>query len=219
MNILSILLIIFGYLLGSIPTAYIAGRVLKGIDLRAHGSGTVSGSMVWEHVGHWVVVPVGLFDVAKGAIPTWLALQLDLGVFIAVLAGFAAVIGHNWPVFLRFIGGRGLGSMLGMLLVLFPPGVLWFLVFLALGRLSDPPIWALLGLVTIPLLSCWIGGPEYLLNVIMIMLIITMVKRLEANRRPLPPPGKERRTVLLRRLFLDRDIANHEEWIRRTPVN
>jgi len=128
MNILSILLIIFGYLLGSIPTAYIAGRVLKGIDLRAHGSGTVSGSMVWEHVGHWVVVPVGLFDVAKGAIPTWLALQLDLGVFIAVLAGFAAVIGHNWPVFLRFIGGRGLGSMLGMLLVLFPPGVLWFLV-------------------------------------------------------------------------------------------
>jgi len=219
MNILSILLIIFGYLLGSIPTAYIAGRVLKGIDLRAHGSGTVSGSMVWEHVGHWVVVPVGLFDVAKGAIPTWLALQLDLGVFIAVLAGFAAVIGHNWPVFLRFIGGRGLGSMLGMLLVLFPPGVLWLLVFLALGRLSDPPIWALLGLVTIPLLSCWIGGPEYLLNVIMIMLIITMVKRLEANRRPLPPPGKERRTVLLRRLFLDRDIANHEEWIRRTPVN
>ena len=219
MNILSILLIIFGYLLVSIPTAYIAGRVVKGIDLRAHGSGTVSGSMVWEHVGHWVVVPVGLFDVAKGAIPTWLALQLDLGVFVAVLAGFAAVMGHNWPVFLRFIGGRGLSSMLGMLLVLFPPGVLWLLVFLALGRLSDPPIWALLGLVTIPLLSCWIGGPEYLLNVIMIMLIITLVKRLEANRRPLPPPGKERRTVLLRRLFLDRDIANHEEWIRRTPVN
>ncbi|MGD8904872.1 MAG: hypothetical protein PVI67_15010, partial [Anaerolineae bacterium] len=50
------------------------------------------------------------------------------------------------------------------------------------------------------------------------MILITLAKRLEANRRPLPPPGPERLKVLLRRAFLDRDMASHEEWIRRQPV-
>ncbi len=58
------LLLLFGYLLGSIPSGYLAGKWIKGIDLREYGSGTVSGSMVWEHVAKWAVVPVGLFDIS-----------------------------------------------------------------------------------------------------------------------------------------------------------
>ena len=131
----SALLIAFGYLLGSIPTSYLAGRLVRNIDLRQYGSGTVSGSMVYEHVGRWIVVPVGLFDIAKGAFPAWLGLQLGLGEFASLAAGTAAVIGHNWPVYLRFTGGRGLSPYMGMMLVIFPWGTAWLLGFLAIGFL------------------------------------------------------------------------------------
>ncbi len=218
MIVKSVLLLIAGYLLGSIPTAYLVGRWAKGLDLRRYGSGTVSGSMVYEHVARWAVVPVGLFDIGKAALPTWLGLQLGLGMPVAAAAGLAAAIGHNWPIWLRFTGGRGLGCFIGILLALFPWGSVWMLAFLALGwRLGDSAPWALVSLVTLPVPSHFVGGPETVAPTAGAMVLLTLAKRLEANRRPLPPPGPERRKVLLRRLFLDRDIASHEEWIRRRP--
>jgi len=105
---MAILIVVLGYLLGSIPLAYIAGRLLKGIDLRQYGSGTVSGSGVYQHVAKWAIVAVGLFDIAKAAFPTWLGLELGLGLSVALAAGLAAVVGHNWPLYLGFKGGRGL---------------------------------------------------------------------------------------------------------------
>ncbi|MGD9376142.1 MAG: glycerol-3-phosphate acyltransferase [Anaerolineae bacterium] len=121
-----VLVLVGGYLLGSIPAAYVTGRWYKGLDLRRYGSGTVSGSMVFEHVARWAVVPVGLFDIGKAALPAWVALQLDLGLPVAAAAGMVAVVGHNWPIFLRFTGGRGLGSFMGVLLVVLPwPAVWW----------------------------------------------------------------------------------------------
>ena len=92
---MNILLILFGYLLGSIPSGYLAGKWIKGIDLRQYGSGTISGSMVWEHVAKWAIIPVGLFDIFKGALPTWLGIHLGMGEVPAMLAGFSAMIGHN----------------------------------------------------------------------------------------------------------------------------
>ena len=214
----SVLLVVIGYLLGSIPTAYLVGRWTRDIDLRRYGSGTVSGSMVWEHVARWAIVPVGLFDVAKAAFPTWLALRMGLGTPVAAASGLAAVAGHNWPIFLRFTGGRGLGTFIGVLVVLFPPGVVCMLAFLAVGwRLGDSAPWALASLVTLPILAWAVGGPEVVAPATAGMLLLTLGKRLEANRRPLPPRGPERRKVLLRRLALDRDIASHEAWIRRRP--
>ena len=214
----SVLLIFGGYLLGSIPTAYLAGKWLKNLDLRHYGSGTVSGSMIFEHVARWAVVPVGLFDVAKAAIPAWLAVQFGLGMAVAAAAGLAAVAGHNWPLFLHFTGGRGLGAFLGVLLVVFPWGFPWMLAFLAVGwLLGDSAPWALASLVTLPLFAHFAGGPDVVAPAAGGMLLLTLAKRLEANRRPLPPAGPERRAVVLRRLFLDRDIASHAEWIRRGP--
>jgi glycerol-3-phosphate acyltransferase PlsY len=214
----STLLIIASYLLGSIPAAYVAGRVFKGIDLRRYGSGTVSGSMVWEHVGRWALVPVVLVDVGKVILPAWLALHLDLGMPIAAAAGLAATVGHNWPIYLRFTGGRGLGGFAGTLLVLFPWGVIWLVAFLAVGwRLGDSAPWALAGLLTMPLFAHLIGGPDVVAPLAGAMILLTLVKRLEANRRPLPAPGPERRQVILRRLFLDRDLISHQDWIRRSP--
>ncbi len=212
------LLVLGGYLVGSIPTAYLAGMWLKGRDLRRYGSGTVSGSMIFEHVARWAVVPVGLFDVGKAALPAWLGLYLGLGMPVAAAAGLAAVAGHNWPIFLRFTGGRGLGTFMGVLLVIFPWGFPWMLAFLTVGwLLGDSAPWALASLVTLPLFAHFIGGPGVVAPAAGCMLLLTLGKRLEANRRPLPPPGLERRRVILRRLLLDRDIASHADWIRRQP--
>ena len=214
----SILLIACGYLLGSIPTAYLVGKWLGNLDLRHYGSGTVSGSMVFEHVARWAVVPVGLFDLGKAALPAWLGLQFGLGMPVAAAAGLAAVAGHNWPVFLRFTGGRGLGTFMGLLLVIFPWGFLWMLAFLAVGwLLGDSAPWALASLVTLPLFAWFVGGPDVVLPATGAMLLLTLAKRLEANRRPLPAADSERRKVILRRLFLDRDIASHKDWIHRRP--
>jgi glycerol-3-phosphate acyltransferase PlsY len=217
---LPILLILAGYLTGSIPTAYLVGRWLRGRDLRQYGSGTVSGSMVFEHIAHWAVVPVGLFDVAKAALPAWLALHYDLGLGVATACGIAAAIGHNWPVFLHFTGGRGLSTFLGLLLVIFPWGIPWVLVPLAVGYFffKDSPPFAFISMLTLPLLAYYLDGSAVVFGGTLMMLIITIVKRLEANGRPVPKDHRERYLVFLRRLILDRDIPSHQEWIARQPI-
>jgi glycerol-3-phosphate acyltransferase PlsY len=218
MTLESVLLIIAGYLLGSVSSAYLAGKLFAGKDLREYGSGNLGGSMVWEHVGRWAVIPAGLFDVFKAALPTWLALQLGLGMTVAAAAGLAAVAGHSWSVFLRFTGGRGMLSYLGVLLVIFPWGGVWFMAITIVGYLlggSAP--WVLAGLVTMPLVAYFLGGPEVVGPMSGAIILLALAKRLEANRRPLPPPGPERRAVILRRAFLDRDLASHKEWINQRP--
>ena len=91
---------------------------------------------------------------------------------------------------------------------------------LALGwRLGDSAPWALAALVTLPLLVRMVAGPPVVVPAALAMLVITLAKRLEANRRPLPEPGSERRRVIVRRLLFDRDIASHREWLRRRPAD
>jgi glycerol-3-phosphate acyltransferase PlsY len=212
------LLIVGAYVVGSIPTGYLTARFLKGVDLRRYGSGTPTGSMIYEHVARWAVVPVGLFDIGKAALPTWLALQLDLGMGVAGAVGLAAVAGHNWPVFLGFTGGRGVSGFLGVLAVIFPLGTVWVLGFLLVGwRLGDSTVWTLAALAGLPAFSGTVDGPAAVPAVTGAMVLITLAKRLEANRRPLPPPGPKRRRVVVRRLLFDRDISSHRDWIRRTP--
>lgn len=211
-----LLLVILAYLLGSIPTAYLAAQWMKGIDIRRYGSGTVSGSMVYEHVRHWAVVPVGIFDVAKAALPTYLGLRLGYGVWGSIAVGVAAMIGHNWPIYLGFTGGRGLSSILGILLILFPWGDAWLLFFMAVGFvLGDSAPLALAGIASMPLLIWLLDGSNSLYWLIGIMLILTLIKRLEANRRPFPSQGEERRGVIWLRLLYDRDIRDHRLWIQR----
>ncbi len=212
----TLLLILGAYLLGSIPTAFLAAQLARGIDIRHYGSGTVSGSMIYEHVSRWLVVPVGIFDVAKAALPAWVGIHWGFGEAGAVAAGLAAMIGHNWSVYLKFSGGRGLSTLLGTLLILFPWGDVWLLAFLAFGyALKDSAPWALTGIAGMPLLIWLLDGSSSLYWLIGITLVIVLVKRLEANRRPLPPPGRERRRIIWMRLIFDRDMMDHSAWIHR----
>ena len=110
--------IAIGYLLGSIPPAYIMARLRKGIDIRQLGVGNVGAASIIRHVGVWEGIVVGLTDIAKGAASILVAQAL--GIFRPWLlgAGFSALIGHNFPVFVGFRGGKGSANIVGIFLIL-----------------------------------------------------------------------------------------------------
>lgn len=114
------LAIMLGYLLGTIPTGYILTRWLAGADLRSVGSGGTGATNAQRALGwRWgLVVLVG--DLAKGAFAVVLARQLDAGATAVALAGAAAVVGHCWPVWLRFRGGKGVATGAGAAMALSP---------------------------------------------------------------------------------------------------
>jgi glycerol-3-phosphate acyltransferase PlsY len=116
-----IVAVVLGYLLGSIPTAYIVTRLAKGEDVRRLGGGNVGGLNVYREVGFWPAAVVAIVDLAKGAaavaIAYWL---LNVSLPFVLAAAVAAVVGHNWMVWLKFSGGKGMGAAIGGLFVLLP---------------------------------------------------------------------------------------------------
>jgi len=129
---LGILGVIIGYLLGSIPTAYIVSRVRGGIDIRTIGSGNMGGANVMREIGTREGVFVGLFDIAKGAGAILIAQGLNISELWIFGTGFAAVVGHSFPVFAGFRGGRGSATIIGIFLVLAPMATLVTLVVVAI---------------------------------------------------------------------------------------
>jgi len=110
------LIILLAYFLGSIPTAYIAGRTLKGVDIRQIGDVNMGAANAYRQFGPRVGIAVGVADAAKGALAVLIALVADAPQAVVLLAGAAAVFGHNWPLFLGFRGGRGESATIGVLL-------------------------------------------------------------------------------------------------------
>ena len=108
------------YLLGAFPTAYLVARWLRGIDIRNVGSGNAGALNVYRQLGWRAAVPVLLVDAAKGAAAASLARLLGAPDAALSLASVAAVVGHNWSLFLGFSGGKGVATALGALLVLLP---------------------------------------------------------------------------------------------------
>ena len=98
---------ILGYLLGSIPTAYIAGRLLRGRDIRQMGDGNVGAQNAFRQLGAKVGITVGIIDIGKGALAVLIAQAAGIPLVAVLITGAAAVVGHNWPVFLGVRGGRG----------------------------------------------------------------------------------------------------------------
>jgi acyl phosphate:glycerol-3-phosphate acyltransferase len=116
---LSVLSIIIAYLLGSIPFAYIIGK-LSGLDVRQVGDKNVGTFNVFRHAGMGAGIATLVAEVGKGALAIIAAKLLSVNELVVFGAGVAAVIGHNWPVFLHFRGGRGLAVVIGALLALLP---------------------------------------------------------------------------------------------------
>jgi glycerol-3-phosphate acyltransferase PlsY len=134
--------LVASYLLGAIPTSFLAGKAFKRIDLREHGSKNLGATNVYRIMGWRYAIPVGIFDVAKGAVPV-----LIIGPAVSVLpwfplvCGVMAVVGHVFSVFVGFKGGKGVATSAGVVLGLAPMAVgvclaIWALVVWASGYVS-----------------------------------------------------------------------------------
>jgi glycerol-3-phosphate acyltransferase PlsY len=112
------LVIIAGYILGSFPTAFIAGRFLKGNDIRQMGDENAGAANAYRELGSAAGIMVGVIDAAKGAVAIVIAQASGMPQAVVLCTGAVAVVGHNWPVFIGFRGGRGVCTTIGVLLVL-----------------------------------------------------------------------------------------------------
>ncbi len=116
---LSIAAIVTGYLLGSISFSYLYGKLFKGIDIRNHGSGNAGATNTLRVLGKGPAILVLALDVLKAIFAVWIGkwLQQD-ELWIPVLCGVAAIIGHNWPIFFGFRGGKGIATTIGVMATL-----------------------------------------------------------------------------------------------------
>jgi len=157
------LIIILGYLLGSIPTAYIAGHVLKGVDIRRVGDANMGAANAFRQLGPKIGVAVGLVDAGKGALAILIAQAANTPHVVILFTGAAAVIGHNWPVFLGFRGGRGESTSIGVLLTVLTQSMLIVAGPAALALIIKKNVILASAILFIPLpLVCWylgISGP------------------------------------------------------------
>ena len=212
------------YLLGSVPSAYLAGKWSRGIDIRQYGSGNVGATNLLRFTSKRVALPVIIFDSAKGMIMLAVAWQLGLGVTEQLVVGIAAVVGHNWPVFLRFSGGRGVITTMGVGFLLpiinnLIPLRTSILVTVGYGSIAIissrlrlfplgvfiivaifPPVaWVLTG--SLPLTLGYLG-----------LFIVFAIRRLTA-RQPVSITSISKRQVLINRLLFDRDMRDKEAWM------
>ena len=118
--LLGIIAIIIGYLLGAIPTAYIVARLRKGIDIRDVDVGNMGGGNVLRQVGIWEGALVIVVDMAKGAAAILIAQAMGISLPWVLGAGFAALLGHNYPVYVGFRGGQGVACIMGIFFILTP---------------------------------------------------------------------------------------------------
>ncbi len=142
--------VVASYLIGAIPVGYVAGRVLKGIDVREYGSGVTGATNVLRVLGRGPFIAVLIGDALKGYVPTLVAWHLFHSHDLQVAAGIAAVIGHDFPVYIRFRGGRGVATSVGVYAALALPlavGLVAVGLFIALTI----RYMSVMSLVTVPL--------------------------------------------------------------------
>ncbi len=226
-----LLLTLGAYLCGAIPTAYLVVRIRHGEDIRQIGSGNVGGANAIQAVGRTAGLIVMAFDVfVKGPLPVIVAGSLlDYGKGVEVVGGCAALVGHNWSVFLRFSGGRGLGTGSGVMLAMAWP--IWF-IFAGIGLIywiitRNSPVGWVIALVLLPLIVAGFGLAQEYVIYAMLFTVISAIKRVASNpgdRRTSPEilpeqSGEQSETasrlhIYWNRLIYDRDIKDREAWLR-----
>ena len=145
------------YLIGGLPTAYIAARMLKGQDIRQLGDCNLGAANVYRNIGPTAGIAVGVIDIAKGSVAVLLARVLVDSTVAEMIAGVAVIAGHSWPVHFRLKGGRGAATAVGVLLAMMPalaiPLGLLAVVVLYLTKNAMKTLGFFL--ICVPLLALW----------------------------------------------------------------
>ena len=189
---IALLLLAIGYLLGSAPTGYLAGRWLKGIDLRDCGSGSTGATNVLRNVGKGPALAVFLVDLGKGALAVLLAKSFGLNDWMQVLAGLAALAGHIWPVWLGWKGGKAVATGLGIFLGLaWPVGLASFGMFMAvISIFRIVSLSSVVAALSLPLLMILSGQSAAYLSVSLVAMVLVLwrhrsnIQRLIAGTEP-----------------------------------
>ena len=155
--------VLWTYLLGSIPTGFWLMKFGKDVDIRQHGSGNIGMTNVWRFAGAKWGIATLLLDILKGVLAVWMAGKLDpdhRGTM--VLAGLFVILGNLFPIFLRFKGGKGVGTSIGVFYSLLPiPSLIGTVVFgLVLWRRKIVSVSSLAGVTAMALASCHFLGVE-----------------------------------------------------------
>jgi len=208
-----VMAVVFGYLVGSIPSAYLIARMMKGIDIRTVGSGNVGGSNVWLHAGKLPSMATVLFDMVKGALAISVLINQGLPVHVQVAAGVAAIAGHNWPVWLRFAGGRGIATSGGVLFMFGPLETIITGIMLGIGALGfkQGAVATLLSLTCWPLLAAYFGRPPEVIAGSVLVWLMIIARRLQGSPGLKRPAAGE--SIYWNRFWLDRDIKDETAWV------
>jgi glycerol-3-phosphate acyltransferase PlsY len=187
-----VLAIVIGYLLGSAPCAYIAGRLVKGVDIRRMGGGNVGALNVMREIGTIPGIAVFLGDVAKGSLAVLVAQWLGVPLLWVFAAGLAALVGHSWPVWLKFRGGQGLATAMGVLVVLAPLefAISFVIIAIVMVITSNGRLAAAVGLL--PLIIWLFGGELELIIFSIVPPLFCVLKALTRLKADLArPEGKK----------------------------
>jgi glycerol-3-phosphate acyltransferase PlsY len=197
--------LICAYLIGSFPSAYLAGRFRRGIDIREVGSRNVGAMNVFYKVGFVTGLLVLAVDIGKGAAAVALARWLGVPMIVELLAGVAAVIGHSFPVWLKFRGGRGGATIIGILIFLMPWGIPFYLAIFGLSLLITryPTLSYSVAFLCFPFVA-WLIYHSGALVVFSIGILLLPVIKYIPRVKEMRSSGGSWRHVFLRRNFKDR---------------
>jgi glycerol-3-phosphate acyltransferase PlsY len=200
---LIILALVIGYLLGSIPFAYIIARLVKGVDIRKVGGGNVGTLNAMREIGPLPGLGVLFADIAKGALAVLVAQWLGLHLYWAFAAGFLAVVGHNWPVWLKFRGGQGLATTMGVLAVFSPiPFAICFgIMLLAISITSNVRLSAIFGFIFLPPLIWAFGGELSVLLYSIALPVFCILKAIPRFQSDVDKAGEDRKGLIFDREY------------------
>jgi glycerol-3-phosphate acyltransferase PlsY len=199
-----VLALVIAYLLGSIPSAYLIARLVKRVDIRKVGGGNVGAVNTMREIGPLPGLGVFFADMAKGALAVLIAQWLGLHLYWVFAAGFVVVAGHNWPVWLKFRGGQGLATTMGVLAVFSPiPFAICFgILIIAVSITSNVRLSAIAGFIFLPPLIWAFGGELSVLLYSIALPVFCLLKTIPRFRSDVAKADKEKKG-----LIFDRDYT------------
>ncbi len=200
---LIVLAMVIGYLLGSIPCAYLIGWLVKGVDIRKMGGGNMGAVNTMREIGTLPGFGVLFADIAKGALAVLIAQWLGLHLYWVFAVGLAAVAGHNWPVWLKFRGGQGLATTMGVLLVFspIPFAISAAILVVAVIFTSNVRLSAIVGFIFLPPLIWAFGGELSVILYSIALPVFCLLKTMPHFRSAVDKAGDEKKGLIVDREY------------------
>ena len=180
-----VLIILVGYLLGGVPSGLFVGRYFCNIDIRDFGSKNIGSTNMFRTLGPKPALIVLLADMLKGILAVGFALYINASEYALLLGGIMAIIGHNYPLFLGFKGGRGVATGLGVILVLVPKvTIIVFLVWLIIVLLTRyVSLGSIIAAFLVPILSWYFNYPTTFIGFGIIAAVFVILRHKENIKR------------------------------------